>query len=75
MLPNGYQSPSRKQIAENLLDSVYDQLQGGMKELIDGKTGTLVQDGWSNIHNEPIITSHPIGQSSHWIHGENQREL
>ncbi|KAK2164706.1 hypothetical protein LSH36_60g06037 [Paralvinella palmiformis] len=57
MLRNGYQSPSRKQIAGNLLDSVYDQLQSDMKKLIDCKTGTLVQDGWSNIHNEPIIAS------------------
>jgi len=57
MLRNGYQSPSRKQIADKFLDSVYDQLQSDMKNLIDGKTGTLVQDGWSNIYNEPIIAS------------------
>ena len=31
MLRNGYQSPSRKQIAGNLLDSIYDQLQSDMK--------------------------------------------
>ena len=37
MLRNGYQSPSRKQIAGNLLDSVYDQLQSDMKKLIDGR--------------------------------------
>jgi len=57
MLRNGYQSPSHKQIAGNLIDSVYDQLWSDMKKLIDGKTGTLVQDSWGNIHNEPIIAS------------------
>ncbi|KAK2140960.1 hypothetical protein LSH36_1198g00055 [Paralvinella palmiformis] len=28
-----------------------------MKKPIDGKTGTLVQDAWINIHNQPIIAS------------------
>jgi len=45
MLPNGYQSPSCKQIARNLLDSIYDQLQSDMKKLIDGPSYMkIVQD-------------------------------
>ena len=56
-LQAGYQPPNRKQIAGNLLDTVYDQLQEDMKHVIGGKTATLVQDGWSNCHNEPIIAS------------------
>ena len=53
MLLSGYQSS----VAGNLLDSVYDQLESDMKKPIDGKTGTLVQDAWINIHNQPIIAS------------------
>ena len=28
-----------------------------MKAKISGKSATLIEDGWSNIHNEPIIAS------------------
>ena len=28
-----------------------------MKDDIKGKSGTLVQDGWSNVHNEPVVAS------------------
>lgn len=32
-------------------------MEGLVSENLKGKEGTLVIDGWSNIHNEPIITS------------------
>ena len=28
-----------------------------MKAEISGKSATLIEDGWSNIHNEPIVAS------------------
>jgi len=28
-----------------------------MRDSVSGKTATLVQDGWSNINIEPIVTS------------------
>ena len=55
----GYFPPNRKELGDNLLDEVYTEAQSSMKAAIDGKTGTLIQDGWSNVHNEPIVaTSH-----------------
>jgi len=40
-----------------LLDNVHDQLTQDMMESVSGNTATLVQDGWSNIHNEPIAAN------------------
>lgn len=57
LLRPGYTPPSRKDIAGSLLDKVYEELRGDMKEAVSGKTATLVEDGWSNIHNEPVIAS------------------
>lgn len=57
LLRPGYTPPSRKDIADSLLDKVYEELRGDMKEAVSGKTATLVEDGWSNIHNEPVIAS------------------
>ena len=44
ILHTGYQPPIHKLIARNILDMIYDQLQGDTKKLVDGKTDTLVQD-------------------------------
>jgi hypothetical protein len=53
----GYDPPTRKQLAETLLDKVHGELKEDMKEALSGKTATLINDGWSNIHNEPVIAS------------------
>ena len=54
----GYTPPSRKGIAGSLLGKVYGELRGDMKEeAVSGKTATLVENGWSNSHNEPVIAS------------------
>ena len=34
-----------------------NQVRDIMRSDISGKTATLVEDGWSNIHNEPVIAS------------------
>lgn len=57
MLRPGYIPPTRKAIGGQLLDRVSEDLTSDMKDDIDGKSGTLVQDGWSNIHNEPVVAS------------------
>jgi len=53
----GYKPPSRKKLGNELLNSVHDEVCKDMKRNIleEGKTITLMQDGWSNIHNDPII--------------------
>ena len=35
----------------------YEMLTEEMKTKISGKSANLIEDGWSNIHNEPIIPS------------------
>lgn len=53
----GYTPPNRKAIGGYLLDQVHDQQQQQMKREISGKDATLIQDGWSTVHNEPVIAS------------------
>jgi len=53
----GYTPPSRKAIGGILLDNVHNQLTQDVRDSVSGKTATLVRDGWSNIHNEPIVAS------------------
>ena len=40
-----------------LASNVHRVLEATMKEAIKGKTATLVEDGWSNIHNKPVVAS------------------
>ena len=54
ILRSSYKSPSRKELAGSLLDSVHNQMEELVHESLKGKEGTLAIKGWSNIHNEPI---------------------
>lgn len=53
----GYDPPSRKRIAGELLQKVNEELLTNAKNKLDGKTVTLIQDGWSSIHNDPVIAN------------------
>src|SRR5215813_14277847 len=53
----GYKVPSRKCLAEGLLDKVTQGLEETVLKNVSGKSVTLMQDGWSNIHNEPVIAN------------------
>ena len=58
MLRGGsYQIPSRKQLSTTLLDKVYTECKEILATNLKGKEVTLIQDGWSNVHNQPIIAS------------------
>jgi len=48
----GYDPPNRKQFGD-LLNKIQDEAQTELK----GKTVTLMQDGWSDIHNTPVIAN------------------
>ena len=48
---------SRKKLAGPLLNEAYDEVVNEMKSLFHNKMCVVSQDGWSNIHNEPIIAS------------------
>ncbi|KAL7644757.1 UNVERIFIED_CONTAM: hypothetical protein RMT77_004570 [Armadillidium vulgare] len=50
-----YQPPSRSQLSKGLLDEVAGECELRMVELLRGKQVTMIQDGWSNVHNHPII--------------------
>lgn len=53
----GYTPPSRKALAGELLDQVSANVVNHMKKNVEGKQVTLIEDGWSNIHNDPIIAT------------------
>ena len=56
MLRSGsYKNPSRHQLSTHLLDLVYDECKENLSNQLAGQYVTLIQDGWYNIHNEPII--------------------
>ena len=55
MLRPGYYPPSRHAIGGPLLDEVYEDVYASCKEKIEGKTVSMEMDGWSNIHNEPVV--------------------
>jgi len=61
----GYQPPPRKALADNLLDNVSNELQIEMQKELQGKDVTLVEDGWSNVHNDPVTATcvHVNGKS------------
>jgi len=61
----GYQAPSRKTLADKLLDNVSTELQTTMQKELQHKDVTLIEDGWSNVHNDPVTAScvHVNGKS------------
>lgn len=50
-----YSPPSRKQIAGDLLDHTYSKEKEKCANILKNEVVTLGLDGWSNIHNEPVI--------------------
>ena len=66
MLRPGYHAPSRHKISDGLLDDSYVSMQSDCKERLADQTVSMMLDGWSNIHNEPIIcvsVTTPEGES------------
>ena len=61
----GYKPPTRKALSDNLLNEITTLLENEMMSAIENKECTLMEDGWSNIHNEPVIASclHTNGKS------------
>ena len=57
MLRPGYQVPTRKAIGGVLLDELHNECEVKLKSELNNKTVSMAIDGWSNIHNEPIICS------------------
>ena len=68
LLRPGYSPPNRKDLAGHLLNSVYEQVNEHIVEDTRGKDVTLVQDGWSDIDNNPVIaTSIHTGSKTNFL--------
>ena len=50
----GYTPPTRKILA-GLLDKIYNEVTTMAASALDVKNVTLIQDGWNDIHNSPVI--------------------
>ena len=57
MLQPGYTPPNRKDIGGYLLDKVHDKITTQVSAEMKGKDVVLIQDGWSDIHNTPVIAT------------------
>ena len=68
MLRPGYQGPTRKDLGGPLLETVHERLVQHMKTEVQGKNVVMMQDGWSDIHNTPVIaTSLHTGEKSYFM--------
>ena len=56
-LRSGYTPHTRQSIGGNLLDTVHANITARVKTDLEGKTVTLMRDGWSDIDNTPVIAS------------------
>ena len=53
----GYKPPSRKALGTTHLDKAHERLQSRMRASLEGKVVTIQQDGWSDIHNDPVVAT------------------
>lgn len=51
----GYTPPCRKTIATTLLDEIYAEEKEKCFSFLLGRTVNMSIDGWSNVHNEPVV--------------------
>jgi autotransporter adhesin len=55
LLRPGYTPPTRFDISGKLLDVVHEKSMKTAQEILTDKTVCMSLDGWSNVHNEPVI--------------------
>lgn len=63
MLRPGYKPPSRQDVADEHLPQVYEKEVRKCSDILRGSTVCLGLDGWSNVHNEPIICATAMTES------------
>ena len=72
----GYKPPTRKALADRHLDNVAEQVTCDVKKKLDGKVVTLVEDGWSNIHNDPVVaTCVSVDGNSYFVSATDTRSM
>ena len=68
LLCPGYSPPNRKDLSGHLHNTIHDQINEHILDQTRDKDVTLVQDGWSDIHNDPVIaTSIHTGSKTYFI--------
>lgn len=55
MLRPGYSPPSRKVLSSTLLEEIYTEERKKCFDKLLGSSVNMSIDGWSNVHNEPVI--------------------
>lgn len=55
LLRPGYKGPSAYELSKPILNGVHADILRECKEKIKGETVCMSLDGWSNVHNEPLI--------------------
>ena len=56
----GYIPPSERRLAGEILDVVHKKAIEESKEILSEGTMMMSLDGWSNVHNEPLICTSVI---------------
>ena len=57
LLRPGYSPPNRKDLSGRLFGCVHDHIHEHIARELHNKDVTLVQDGWSDNHNNPVIAT------------------
>ena len=55
MVRPGYNPPNRHDVGGKLLDHVHSSLLEECRDTLKDQTVAMALDGWSNIHNEPVV--------------------
>jgi len=55
LLKPSYTLPTRQYVADTLLDKVYEEIDGITVTELQGQEVVIMQDGWSNMQNQPVI--------------------
>ena len=72
MLRPGYHPPSRFDLAGSLLYKLHNKLTDEMKAEVQGKSVTLITDGWSDIHNTPVTAdSIHTGEKAYFLSAQD----
>ena len=63
MMRPGYKVPTRKRVGELILYEVYDEEIAEGRLLLKGQIVSIYLDGWSNVHNEPVVCVSVINEN------------
>ena len=55
MMRPGYTLPTRYAVSDALLNKAHGSLENDCRAELEGQTVSMALDGWSSIHNEPVV--------------------